>query len=946
MAENPLFSLKDEVPVISRPCLNDISSLNISHTDGNSLVTGNCLSIPHKTVNSQSNKLLTAPHVLPFTCRPVVVESNNNNRDGADRSIVVESNNNNRDGADRSIVVESNKNNRDGADIVVGSNNNNIDVTDEDGPIRFTAPNLNKHCDNHYLSVPGVSKTTGPGNTSNDSITVVSLAVPVLPRAYSAPDLSLAGENHLTSPGKPCQGDPQLNSTEGQCDPQPDTTEHKKKLMDMSKEELCQTYRLHVFNLLIFLVIVISISLSWYYKQLAKDILLAKQAVVFDPNARRFTLSDPSQNFKVTGQLGREIPSWILPLNCPLVDTKNPSLKTCVWKNKAVLNIHNFRTTQVNCYNVSSESLQPQYYPHDCIDLADDLWYGPSNQSDSVFPIMGSYHFQTSDYTIQNNGIFSSRPDMFWLSSGGTGIYVHLESPVELFWNISGSNQLCLVSGLTGSVEQRQKNSFVLNYTLCQSDMLIKTYSEMHKMFGKERTINISASSTFLSPLWSLKGYSQSKYASDGHVKNLTEEGDKLGFRIDKISMDVAWEQTVGDLHFDPSRFNTSYLIELSRDQGVHLVLTLSPYFKYTSPNFETGLINSSFVKDSGGIVPGFILYDGELTAVLDVFNQASLDWFSNRLKELKNSGIEHFRLTYGKQSWLPNNPHFHLTTGTPNTYRRIITETISQLSQTSTVEHSSNSEHVASFVPLIASINKVGNMTCIVDVIEQALTLSLLGYPLIQMDGYLLRNNTRMTSDLYKRWLQLAVTFPAYQIPNPPWMFDESVVNASKQYQTDRQNWFSGYLNQLAQEVRNGQPIIRPVWWKDSSNITAHNLQIKDEFLIGDEFLVAPILCDGVSKRNVYIPPGIWEVDDKIFIGPRLLSDHHIDQIEKISTARRSRTKRLDSYYTDSPDEFTQLIIGLPCNRFLFIATWSFKCYNYKLNKQKTLNPTVLNKQ
>jgi hypothetical protein len=42
---------------------------------------------------------------------------------------------------------------------------------------------------------------------------------------------------------------------------------------------------------------------------------------------------------------------------------------------------------------------------------------------------------------------------------------------------------------------------------------------------------------------------------------------------------------------------------------------------------------NSTFVKDAGGKVPGLILYNGELVAVLDVFNGVGLSWYADQIQ-------------------------------------------------------------------------------------------------------------------------------------------------------------------------------------------------------------------------------------------------------------------------------------------------------------------------
>ncbi|XP_055883246.1 uncharacterized protein LOC106061374 isoform X2 [Biomphalaria glabrata] len=434
------------------------------------------------------------------------------------------------------------------------------------------------------------------------------------------------------------------------------------KHMEMTKEELIKTYRLHVFVFLIFVVMVISLSLSWYYKQIANDILLANQNIFFDPATRTLTVLDPGHILKVTAKLGLEIPSWMLPLHCPLVVKDNPKIKQCIWKNRAKLTIQNVARSDVNCYNVSWESLQMQ------------------------------------------------------------------------------------------------------------------------------------------------------------------------------------------------------------------------------------GVINSTFVKDSGGVVPGLTLYDGQLTAILDVFNQQSVTWFTERLKELNDIGIENFRLTYGTQSWLPYKPRFQSTTGTPNLYRKLMTEAVSRVSKTLIVEHSSESRHVNSLVPLVAKIDLVDGRNCIVGVIDEALTLSIMGYPLVMVDGFKEMKGAKMTSEMYLRWYQLALTFPAYLITKPPWSVNKSLVHAVKQL-SPKENILGDYLHQLTEEVLKGQPILRPVWWQDPNNASVHAMAIQDQFLIGEMFLIAPILCEGRYQRDVYIPPGIWESEDRIILGPKVLTDFPVP-LDKIVIFKQRKEK------------------------------------------------------
>jgi alpha-glucosidase len=65
----------------------------------------------------------------------------------------------------------------------------------------------------------------------------------------------------------------------------------------------------------------------------------------------------------------------------------------------------------------------------------------------------------------------------------------------------------------------------------------------------------------------------------------------------------------------------------------------------------------------------------------------------------------------------------------------------------------------------------------------------------------------------------------------------------------------------QLAKEAaRTGEPIIRPLDYEFPGNGYE---EIKDQFLLGDKILVAPVVEQGAVTRKVVFPSGTWEGDD-----------------------------------------------------------------------------------
>ena len=81
---------------------------------------------------------------------------------------------------------------------------------------------------------------------------------------------------------------------------------------------------------------------------------------------------------------------------------------------------------------------------------------------------------------------------------------------------------------------------------------------------------------------------------------------------------------------------------------------------------------------------------------------------------------------------------------------------------------------------------------------------------------------------------------------------------------------------------VQLGTPIIRPLWWIDNSD--PNNYKIPDQFLVGNEILVAPITDENKYARDIYFPKGNWvdPSNDQVIVGPFLFKDYQapIDKI------------------------------------------------------------------
>ena len=111
-------------------------------------------------------------------------------------------------------------------------------------------------------------------------------------------------------------------------------------------------------------------------------------------------------------------------------------------------------------------------------------------------------------------------------------------------------------------------------------------------------------------------------------------------------------------------------------------------------------------------------------------------------------------------------------------------------------------------------------------------------------------------SGELYARWLQAAALTPFLRshsennLPNKePWEYGadfERINRASIELRYQ----FLPYLYTLFREhEQNGKPVMRPLWFEYPKD--ARTYLIDDEYLVGKDLLVAPVLKNGQRKRR-----------------------------------------------------------------------------------------------
>ncbi|MBI3820832.1 MAG: DUF5110 domain-containing protein [Planctomycetes bacterium] len=119
-------------------------------------------------------------------------------------------------------------------------------------------------------------------------------------------------------------------------------------------------------------------------------------------------------------------------------------------------------------------------------------------------------------------------------------------------------------------------------------------------------------------------------------------------------------------------------------------------------------------------------------------------------------------------------------------------------------------------------------------------------------------------TPELHARWLEFGALLPIARshtirgsMDREPYAYGEPWTSYNKE-SIERRYRLLPYLYSLADEAaRTGAPIARPLLWIAPDDADA--IRADDEFLLGDNLLIAPVTEQGKTSRIVYFPAGEW---------------------------------------------------------------------------------------
>ncbi|XP_010186051.1 PREDICTED: SITS-binding protein-like, partial [Mesitornis unicolor] len=514
------------------------------------------------------------------------------------------------------------------------------------------------------------------------------------------------------------------------------------------------------------------------------------------------------------------------------------------------------------CYSVCWTPLRPDVMLKDCFSMANVSWYGGASIRAQRWPL-NSAESRTQPFV---SGDLGKNPtgygpvlERYFL--GSTGVTVTVAPDVPLFLSLESNSHFCLET-------PAGRAAVPLRYLLCVSPDVMAAHRHVGSQLGGQARAMPDTALLGL-PIWRYIGPAGSAAKIKRGLRALSKRLKRHHLQEGVLALgehctaalaatdNIPWEWR--KRRESPHNWDPSLIAPL------RLSIALSPYTSIASPLFLRSLRDAEAAsywlslppRFGGCSVPMLTTWKGQLCARLNVTSEAALSWYLARARRLRQALGATYVVFEGAEG------DAFLEQGVPppaelagDRYTGTLAAALATLGNGTIISAGARSSHLPLFVqmsPLRSDWSHEG----LKGVIPSVLHYSLLGYNFFIPDavGGSLDSDAPRDLELYVRWLQIVTFLPVMAFSTPPWLCcDAWVLNLTRQCIQRHRDFVVPLILKYSEEwLHLGYPIFRPAWWLSPTDPTAFT--IEDEFLIGDEVLVAPITEKGQMWRDIYLP-------------------------------------------------------------------------------------------
>lgn len=342
------------------------------------------------------------------------------------------------------------------------------------------------------------------------------------------------------------------------------------------------------------------------------------------------------------------------------------------------------------------------------------------------------------------------------------------------------------------------------------------------------------------------------------------------GYPPGVLMIDDNWQEDYGTWEFSARRFkDPKGMIKKLHDMGFKVMLWVCPFVSSDSEVFRELAANGLLLLDAERTQEilwantknkaAVIRWWNGASACLDLSNPKTKEWFKGRLDYLVNEyGVDGFKFDAGDAQFYTKGV-ISYNNSTPNDHTQYFAEM---------GLHYPLNEYRASWkmagMPLAQRLRDKGHdWEDLQKLIPDQMSQSVMGYAYTCPDmigggeyqSFL--NSSTIDEELIVRSSQVHALMPMMQFSVAPWRVLSPSNQAICLKMAKLHEQFGTYILELAKKASlTGEPIVKPM---ELAFPGCGYETIKDQFVLGSDIIVAPVMEEGVRYRKVVLPKGKW---------------------------------------------------------------------------------------
>ncbi|MET2985590.1 glycoside hydrolase family 31 protein [Aureibaculum conchae] len=365
----------------------------------------------------------------------------------------------------------------------------------------------------------------------------------------------------------------------------------------------------------------------------------------------------------------------------------------------------------------------------------------------------------------------------------------------------------------------------------------------------------------------------------DQNQKDILEYAHAIidnGLPLGVLMIDDNWQEDYGKWNFHHGRFpDPKAMMKELHDLGFKVMLWVCPFVSPDTEEYRALEKKGAFLRNPKNVeqaakpwvaqgTPAMIRWWNGVSAVLDLSNPTDVAWFKGKLQWLIDEyGVDGYKLDAGDTSFYPERLVSYKGNITPNEHTKLFGEIglSFRLNEYRAMWKMAGQ-------PLAQRLSDKGHSWYDLKKLIPSITVQgLLGYAFTcpdmigggEFNSFL--NASSVDQDLVVRSAQTHALMPMMQFSVAPWrILDKEHLDAVKKAVELRKQFVPEIMKLARLATTTGMPIVRTMDFV-FPNEGFENIQ--DQFVLGDNILVAPHLEKNTLERVVYLPKGKWKSDE-----------------------------------------------------------------------------------